>query len=96
VASYVILGRWTGQGIQNVKKGPERLKAVKSSFKERGIRTGSFHLTFGRYDFVMIVDAESDDALASALLSVVSEGNASTETLRAFDEEEYRAIVKEI
>jgi uncharacterized protein with GYD domain len=44
----------------------------------------------------MIVDAESDDALASALLSVVSEGNASTETLRAFDEEEYRAIVKEI
>ncbi|MGH7549436.1 MAG: GYD domain-containing protein [Gemmatimonadota bacterium] len=94
MASYVILGRWTGQGIQNVKKGPERLKAVKAAFKERGIRTESFHLTFGRYDFVMNVDAESDDKLASALLSAASEGNASTETLRAFDEDEYRAIVK--
>jgi uncharacterized protein with GYD domain len=96
MASYVILGRWTGQGIQNVKKGPDRLKAVKGSFKERGIRTESFHLTFGRYDFVMIVEAESDEAMASALLSVVAEGNASTETLRAFTEDEYRAIVKEM
>jgi len=96
MAGYVILGRWTGQGIQNVKEGPKRLKAVKSAFKEKGIRTESFHLTFGRYDFVMIVEADSDEGLASALLSVVSQGNASTETLRAFNEEEYRAIVKGI
>lgn len=96
MARYVILGRWTGQGVQNIKQGPKRLNAVRAAFKERGIRMESFHLTFGRFDFVVVVEAETDEALATALLSVVSEGNASTETLRAFDEEEYKAIVKGI
>ncbi|HUP01149.1 MAG TPA: GYD domain-containing protein [Gemmatimonadota bacterium] len=96
MASFVILGRWTSQGIQKIEEGPKRLDEVKEAFQDRGVQTKSFHLTLGRYDFVMTVEAKNSETLAAAILSVVSKGNASTETLRAFTEGEYRSIVKEL
>ena len=96
MATYVILGRWTGQGIENIKQGPKRLAEIKKGFKKQGVTSRSFHLTLGQYDFVMIVEAESADTLAGALLAAVSKGNAHTETLRAFTEDEYRTIVEEL
>jgi uncharacterized protein with GYD domain len=53
----------------------------------------AFYLTTGRYDNVTISEAPDDMAAAKVALSVGSAGNVSTETLRAFTEDEYRQIV---
>ena len=52
-----------------------------------------YYLTMGQYDAVVITDFPSDEVGAAAALSVGSLGNARTETLKPFMEEETRQII---
>jgi uncharacterized protein with GYD domain len=47
----------------------------------------------GQYDMVAIVDAPDDVTLAKAILSSTSHGSITTQTCRAFTEQEYRQII---
>ena len=47
----------------------------------------------GQYDAVLISEFPSDEACAKFTLSVGQLGNISTETLKAFPEEDYRKII---
>lgn len=93
MATYIILGRYTEQGIRNIKQGPQRLDAVRKAIEQGGGKMSQFCLTMGHYDFVAVADAPDDERFASILLSIVSAGNVRTETLKAFPEEDYRRIV---
>lgn len=90
---YVMLGRWTEQGIQTVKQSPKRLNAGKQLIKEAGGEMRSFYLTMGQYDFVAVVEAPDDASLAKVLLAIGSHGNVQTETLKAFNEAEYKELI---
>jgi len=50
------------------------------------------HMTMGRYDLIMLLEAPSDDAVATALLTLAAQGNVQTETLKAWNEDQYRKI----
>jgi len=92
MATYIALMRWTEQGIAKVKDSPKRLDAGRKAFKKLGVKIQGTYLTMGRYDLVCILEAKDDDSLAKALLSLGSQGNIQTETLRAWTEDEYRKI----
>ena len=47
----------------------------------------------GRYDLITISEASDEMAAAKVALAIGSAGNVTTETLRAFTEDEYREIV---
>ena len=47
----------------------------------------------GRYDAVVVSEAPDDETVAKLALSIGSQGNTRTETLRAFTEDEYRKMV---
>jgi len=53
-------------------------------------------MVMGRYDMVTIAEAPDDATLARGLLSLASQGNLQTETLRAFTEDEYKKIISAI
>jgi uncharacterized protein with GYD domain len=53
----------------------------------------SFYMVTGQYDMVAIIEAPDDTALAKALLATTSMGSITSETCRAFTEDEYRHIV---
>jgi uncharacterized protein with GYD domain len=91
--TYIALLKWTGQGIAKVKDSPGRLDAGREAFKKRGVTIKDTYLTMGRYDLVCIIEATDDEAYASAMLSLGSQGNVQTETLKAFTEDQYRSIV---
>jgi uncharacterized protein with GYD domain len=91
--TYIILLRWTQQGIADIKNGPTRLDAAKQAFQARGAEIKAHYLVMGQYDLVSIVEAPDDETLAKLVLSVGSLGSVSSETLRAFTEDEYRQIV---
>ena len=93
MATYIILGKYTDQGIRNIKQSPQRIDAVRSAIEAAGGNMPGFYLTMGRYDFVAISDAPDAETFARVLLNVASSGNVSTETLTAFPEEDYRRIV---
>ena len=48
----------------------------------------------GRYDIVTISEAPDDATAAKVALTVDSAGNVTTETLRVFNEDEYREIFR--
>ena len=50
-------------------------------------------MTIGGFDNVSVVDAPDDDTLAKYVLTLGSEGNLRTVTLKAFPEETYRRII---
>ncbi|HEX5892311.1 MAG TPA: GYD domain-containing protein [Nitrososphaeraceae archaeon] len=55
------------------------------------------YCTFGKYDDgVSIVEAPNDEALMSCLLSIGSQGNARTVTLKAFTYEDASKIMENI
>jgi len=93
MASFITLLRWTQKGIENVRDGPKRLESARKVFREAGGEIKSFHLVMGRYDAVIVSEAPSADVVAKALLSICSKGNAQTETLCAFPEDEFRKII---
>jgi uncharacterized protein with GYD domain len=50
-------------------------------------------VTMGRFDLVAVSEWPSDEAGAAFVLKQASEGNVTTETLRAFTEDEFKKIV---
>ena len=94
--TYISLLTYTQQGIAAIKKGPERLEAAKQAYKRAGGELKAFYLTVGRFDAVAIAELPDDTALAKMLLGLGALGNVRTETLRAFNEAEFRKIVGEL
>jgi uncharacterized protein with GYD domain len=90
--TYIALLKWTGQGIGNVKDSPSRLDAGRKAFKKMGVKIKDTYLTMGRYDLVCLVEAPDDESYATAMLTLGSQGNIQTETLKAFTEDQYRKI----
>jgi uncharacterized protein with GYD domain len=93
VPTYITLIKWTHQGIASIKAAPTRLETGKETLKSFGSELKTFYLTMGRYDIVTISEAPDDAAAAKVALTIGSAGNVTTETLRAFTEDEYREIV---
>jgi uncharacterized protein with GYD domain len=91
--SYITLGKWTEQGIRNVKESPERVRRVEQFASQVGGKLVGFYMTMGEYDFVAIIEAPDDKTVARMLLNTGSQGNARTVTLKAFPREEFERIV---
>lgn len=91
--SYIALLKWTPQGLQNIKQGPSRLDKARKGFEAVGVKMKDFYMVTGQYDMVAIVEAPDDAALARAILTATSQGSVTTETCRAFTEDEYRQII---
>ena len=93
MATYIIMSKWTAQGLQNIKQSPARLEAGRKAFEAAGMKMTGFYMTTGRYDMVAIVEAPDDVTLAKTILATTAPGNYTTETCRAFTEDEYRQII---
>ncbi len=91
--AYIVMFKWTPQGLKDIKQSPSRLDAGRKAFDRTGVRLKEFYMLMGRYDCLAVAEAPDDATLAKALLSTTSQGSIMTETLRAFTEEEYREIV---
>src|SRR5437016_13636182 len=91
--TYIALLNWTGQGVASIKESPGRLDAGRKAFKKAGVKIKDTFLTMGRHDLVCVIEAPDDETYAKAILGLASQGNVSTETLKAFSETDYRKII---
>ena len=91
--TYVTLARWTTQGAQTIKESPTRLDAAKKGFAADGVKILHFFMTMGTHDMIIISEAPNDDVVAKAMLTQLSKGGITTQTSRAFTEDEYLKIM---
>ena len=94
--AYIMLLRFTQQGIERIKEAPGGVDAARKMFRSMGAELKSFHLVTGVYDAVVIAEMPDERTAAKIAMALASLGNVRTETLRAFTEDEYRKMVSEL
>ena len=96
MATYVTLFKFTDQGVKKFKDTCKRAADFKASAKKLGIDVKEQYWCMGRYDGVMVFEAPDDETSTAGLLSLVSLGNVTTQTLRAFTAAEMGKIVGKV
>ena len=91
--TYISLLKYTQQGIQDIENSPGRIDAARKAIEAAGGKLLSFHVTMGQYDGVALLELPDDNVAALFALGTGKLGNVSTETMRAFTEEEFAEIV---
>ncbi len=91
--TYILLSRFTQQGRENIKDSPARIEAARKTLESLGGKIRSIHLTLGQYDAVLVVDAPDDESIARFSISVGAKGNVQIESLRAFDEKQFKTLI---
>ncbi len=93
MATFIVLGNFTDQGVRSIKESPKRAEAFKAMAKKVGVTVKDIYWTLGHYDIVTIVEAPDAATATSLGLAIASLGNVRTETLTAFSGEEIGKIL---
>jgi uncharacterized protein with GYD domain len=93
MATYIMLGQFTDQGIRNVKETTRRADAVKEMAKRVGATVKDVYWTMGAYDVAALVEAPDEASATAFFLSIAALGNVRTQSLRAFTAEEISGIL---
>ena len=60
MVTYVVLAKFTDQGVRNAKESPKRADAYKEMAKTFGVTVKEILWTQGRYDVVTVVEAPDE------------------------------------
>ncbi len=92
---YVVLYKFTDQGLKSIKDTVKRAAEVRKQNEARGFKVIGTYWTQGRFDIVSIIEAPDEETMSAGLFNIAQAGNVHSETLRAFDEAEMaRALAK--
>lgn len=96
MSTYVMLAKWTDQGLRAIEDSPKRIDGARKALVEMGGHFNSVHMTMGEYDLVIIYDAPDDAVAARFTLMLGKLGNVRTFSMKAFPEEAYRQIANSL
>ena len=96
MSTFIILGKFTQEGIAKIKDSPNRAEAAKEAFKSVGADLKETYYTLGQYDFVAIIEGADIEEVTRALFIIGSQGAVRTETLVAIKKEKIKDIIKKM
>jgi uncharacterized protein with GYD domain len=88
---YVSLSNLTEQGRKTIKTRPERIRDVNKEITSMGGKIIAQYATLGPYDFVTVIEAESNEAVMSISVELGARGTISIITLPAMDVDKFIA-----
>ena len=80
---YVMLTTLTDEGRKTIKAKPERIKEVNKEVEGMGVKILAQYALLGQYDFINILEAPSNEAVAKVGLQLGARGTLQTMTLAA-------------
>jgi len=92
MAVYLVMGKFTLQGIKNVKETTARAHRFKEIAAGYGVKVLDIYWLMGEYDVVNIVEARDEKSVSALLLDFGALGNVTTTTFRAHGKEEMEEI----
>ena len=93
MASYLVLVRFTDQGLKNIKDSPKRAANATAMARKMGVKIREVFWTLGAYDGALLLDSPDEETITAWSLSMGALGFVKTETLRAFPAKEFGAIL---
>ena len=94
MANYVLLSTLTAEGRKTVKDNPERIKQVNKEIEKFGAKVLSQFAVLGPYDFVSIIEAPSNEAVAEISAELGSRGTVQIMTLPAISIDKMISSIK--
>ena len=94
--TFITLMKFTDKGIKDIKSAPQRIEEGIKAWEAMGGKLIGFYAVMGKYDYVAIGEAPSDEVAMTFNLSLGSFGNVRTTTLRAFTKDELADIIKKM
>jgi uncharacterized protein with GYD domain len=91
--TYVSLISFTDQGVRTFKDTVDRAEAGKKLASSFGGSLKEIYWTLGPYDIVAISEAPDDESATAFALTLSSQGNVRTTTMRAFDADAMKGII---
>lgn len=91
---YVMLTNLTDEGRKTVKEKPERIKEVNKEVEKMGVKVLTQYALLGAYDFLNIVEAPDNQAVAKVAVELGSRGTLSTTTLAALSVDDFIKMLK--
>ncbi len=92
---YVTLYKFTEQGVRNIKDSPKRVEKIREEFKKAGANIKEFYALMGQYDTMIIAEAPNEEVITKLNLMVDAAGNVTSQTMRAFSENDWKKMVME-
>ena len=89
--TYIMLTTLTPEGVQTVKNNPERIREVNNEVEQLGASVKAQWATLGHIDFISVVEAPDERAMARISLELGSRGTARYETLAAIPVDDFIA-----
>ena len=74
MATFVLLSTLTPEGRKTVKERPERIAAVNKEIEQFGAKVVSQFAVLGLYDFVTVIEAPNNEAVARISAELGSRG----------------------
>ena len=91
---YILLSTLTPEGRKTIKKNAERIKEVNKEIEVYGAKVVAQYAVLGPYDFVNIVEAPDNNAVAHVSLELGSRGTIEIMTLPAMPVNEFISMAK--
>ena len=82
------------EGSRTITENPERIKAVDAEVEALGVKVLHQYAVLGAYDFVNILEAPDEKAMAKVAMTLAARGTLKTTTLLAIPVDEFIATLK--
>jgi uncharacterized protein with GYD domain len=87
--TYIMLTRLTSDGVKTIKDNPSRVEEVNKEVEQLGVKVLNQWATLGEYDFISVIEAPDEKAMAKLSVEMGSRGTVTNETLTAIPVEEF-------
>lgn len=88
MAIYVMLTTLTDEGRRTLKSHPERIKEVNKEVEAMGVKILVQYSLLGPYDFINILEAPDNKAIAKVSIELGARGTLHTMTMAAMTVDE--------
>ena len=89
MATYVMLTTLTDEGRKTIKEKPQRIREVNKEVEAMGVKILAQYSVLGPYDFVNILEAPDNKAIAKVAVELGSRGTLQTMTMAAMTLDEF-------
>jgi uncharacterized protein with GYD domain len=90
---YVMLLNYTDKGVAALKDSPHRADDFRALAARHGAKVETQLWTTGAYDGLAVLTVPDDAEMAALALGLAQRDYVRTTTLRAFDEDEFKAVL---
>lgn len=91
---YIMLSNLTCDGLETIKKKPDRIKEVDEELRNMGVEVKGQWAVLGEYDFVNLVEAPDNETVARASVEIGSRGSVTITTMPAIPVDDFIASLK--